>query len=73
MLIDILGVIINNPLKEKFYGKRKKKTINILTVFFISHKSDIKTFLKLIINHCFKEMTKIKKLDETHDPKLDSN
>ena len=59
MLIDILGVIINNPLKEKFYGKRKKKTINILTVFFISHKSDIKTFLKLIINHCFKEMTKI--------------
>ena len=55
MLIDILGVIINNPLKEKFYGKRKKKTINILTVFFISHKSGIKTFLKLIINHCFKD------------------
>ena len=51
----VLKVIINNPFKEKFYGKRKKKTINILTVFFISHKSDIKTFLKLIINHCFKD------------------
>ena len=51
--MDVLGVIINNPFKEKFYGK--KKTINILTVFFISHKSGIKTFLKLIINHCFKD------------------
>ena len=52
--MDVLRVIINNPFKEKFYGKRKKKTINILTVCFISHKSDIKTFLKLIINYCFK-------------------
>ena len=40
-----------NPFKESFYGKwKKKKVINILTTFFISHKSDIKTFLKLIIN-----------------------
>ena len=30
----------------------EKKVINILTVFFISHKSGIKTFLKWIINEC---------------------
>jgi len=31
----------------------KKKTINVLTVFFfISHKIDIKTFLKWILNQC---------------------
>ena len=28
----------------------KKKVINILTTFFITYKSDIKTFLKWIIN-----------------------
>ena len=40
-----------NLFKESFYGKwKKKKVINILTTFFISHKSDIKTFLKWIIN-----------------------
>ena len=30
----------------------KKKVINILTIFFISYKSDIKNFLKWIINEC---------------------
>ena len=30
--------------------KKKKKTINTLTAFFIFHKNDIKTFLKWIIN-----------------------
>ena len=30
--------------------EKDKKTFNILTVFFIFHKSDIKTFLKWIIN-----------------------
>ena len=38
-------VMVNNPFKEKFYEKIKK-IINILTVFFISHKRDVKTFLK---------------------------
>ena len=49
MLTDILRVMINNPFKENFYGKMKKKkknTIFVLTAFFISHKSSIKTFLK---------------------------
>ena len=32
--------------------KKEKKTINILTVFFIYHKSDVKTFLKLILKQC---------------------
>ena len=45
MLTNTLRALINNSFKENFYGKRKK-TINILTVFFISHKSDVKTFLK---------------------------
>ena len=31
---------------------KEKKTINILTVFFISYKSDVKTFLKWIVNKC---------------------
>ena len=32
--------------KEKFYEKRKK-TINVLTNFFISHKSGVKFFFKI--------------------------
>ena len=36
--------LVNNLIKESLYGK--KKSINILIVFFISHKSDVKTFLK---------------------------
>ena len=32
--------------------ENEKKVINILTAFFISHKSGIKTFLKWIINEC---------------------
>ena len=44
----ILRTLINNPFKKSFYEK-KKKTINILTTFFISHKSGVKTFLKRIV------------------------
>ena len=36
---------------DKFLWEKKKK-INVLTIFFISHKSDVKTFLKWIINQC---------------------
>ena len=31
---------------------KEKKAINILTVFFISHKSDVKTFFNQILNQC---------------------
>ena len=48
MLTSALRAFIKNPIKESFYGKRKKN--NILTHFFICHKSDVKTFLKLIVN-----------------------
>ena len=43
MLTNVLRVLVKNSFKESFYGKKK---INVLTVFFISHKSSVKTFLK---------------------------
>ena len=51
MLTDVIRVLVNNLFKKRFYEKRKK-TINVLITFFISHKNDVKTFLKLIINYC---------------------
>ena len=49
--MSVLRVLVKNPVKENFYGKRKK-TINVLTVFFISHKSNVKTFFNWILNQC---------------------
>ena len=46
ILTDTLREIVNNLFKENFYGK-KKKTINILTTFFISHKNVSKKFFKM--------------------------
>ena len=43
MLTNVLRVLVKNSFKESFYGKKK---INVLTAFFISHKSSVKTFLK---------------------------
>ena len=37
--MSALRALVENPIKENFYGKRKK-AINVLTAFFISHKSD---------------------------------
>ena len=54
MLTSALRALVKNSVKESFYRKKKKKTINILTVFFIFHKSNIKTFLKWIVNQCHK-------------------
>ena len=53
MLMSVFRVLINNPVKESFYRK-KKKTINTLTAFFSSYKIDVKIFLKLIGNQYFK-------------------
>ena len=47
--MNALRTLVNNSFKETFYGE-KKKTINVLTIIFISLKSGVKTFLKLIIN-----------------------
>ena len=38
--------------------KKEKKTINILTAFFNSHKSDVKTFLKWILKQCHTALIK---------------
>ena len=43
-LTDTLRVLVNNLFKENFY--EKKKTIKVMTAFFISHKSGVKIFLK---------------------------
>ena len=45
MLTDTLRVMVNNSFKESFYGKRKK-IINVSTIFSISYKNSVKTFLK---------------------------
>ena len=47
--MSVLRTLVKK-LKKVFMGK--KKTINVLTAFFISHKSDVKTILKWIINQC---------------------
>ena len=47
---SVIWALIKNPVKESFYGKRKKKVINILTVFFISYKNDVKIFFNWILN-----------------------
>ena len=49
--MDAFRVMVNNSFKESFYEKINK-VINILIIFFIFHKSGVKTFLKLIVNHC---------------------
>ena len=33
--------------------EKEKKVINVLIAFFISHKTDVKTFLKWILNQCY--------------------
>ena len=42
MLMSAFRALVKNSVKESF--DEKKKTINVLTAFFISHKSDVKTF-----------------------------
>ena len=61
MLTNALRILINNLFKKSFLGK-EKKIINVLTAFFIFHKSNVKIFLKLIINQCPK--TKLIKLKQ---------
>ena len=40
---------------KKVFMKKEEKVINVLIVFSILHKIDVTTFLKWIINHCFKD------------------
>ena len=39
---------------KTFYGERKKKIINFITVFYIFNENGAKNFLKLFINYCLK-------------------
>ena len=55
VLPNALKVMVNNQFKENFYEKRKKRAINVLIVFFIFYKNNIKIFLKLIVNHGSKD------------------
>jgi len=50
--MSVFRALVKNPVKENFYGERKKKVINVLTAFFIFHKSDVKTFFNWILNQC---------------------
>ena len=47
MLTSVLRALVNNSVKKKNYGKK-----NFNVFFFIFHKSDVKTFLKWIVNQC---------------------
>ena len=53
--MDVLRVFVSKPFKENFYGK-EKNSINVLTVFYISYKNCVKTFLKFFINNCTKDI-----------------
>ena len=46
-----LRAFVSELFLKSFY---EKNTINILTVFSIFHKSDIKTFIKRFVNNCTK-------------------
>ena len=45
MLMSALGYSLRIQLK-KIFMEKEKIAINILTAFYIFHKSDVKTFLK---------------------------
>ena len=51
MLTNALRILVNNPIKESFYEKKK---FNVLTVLFISYESVVKNLLKWNVNQCFK-------------------
>ena len=50
MLMNALRTLVNNPFKESFYEKRKKKVINILIVFFFSF------FIKIVSKLSYNEL-----------------
>ena len=51
MLTSVLRTLVNNLVKKKnLWENEKKNAINVLTTFFIPHKSDVKTLLKWIVN-----------------------
>ena len=51
MLKNALRALVHKLFLEIFYEKMIKQLI-LLTFFYISHKSDVKTFLIWFINNC---------------------
>ena len=49
MLTNVFRALVNNAFKKVFMKKEKK---NVLTIFFNSHKNDVKTFFNWILNQC---------------------
>ena len=52
MLTSAFRTLVQNPIKKKASMGKEKKKVNVLTVFFISHKNDVKTFFNQIVNQC---------------------
>ena len=59
MLTNALRALIKNPVKERFYGKKKKKTINVLTVFSFFIKAMSKLFLIRFITSSLRALVSI--------------
>ena len=56
MLTSIVRVFVNNLVKyNKVFIGKEKKLINVLTIYFFFYKSDVKTFLRLIVNLYYKD------------------
>ena len=54
--MNALRALINNSFKENFYRKRKKKVINILTVFFFSIKVMSKYLQNRLLTNALKAL-----------------
>ena len=46
ILTSVLKILFKNSVKESFYKKKN----NILTIFFIFHKNDVKIFFNCVLN-----------------------
>ena len=50
---------VNNPFKECFYGKRKKKVINVLTHFSFPIKVVLKLFKNKLLTNVLRVLVSI--------------
>ena len=58
LLMYVLIVLVYKPYLDKFYEYDKAN--NFIDSFYVSYKSDIKTFIIWIINNCSKVIINIK-------------
>ena len=62
--MNVIGYWLIIHLKKILIGK-EKNAINVLTDFFIFHKSCVKIFLKWIINQCLRALVSMQQKDWT--------